>query len=283
MMPARKSAVLQIATIAIVFLLTLARGHPAVPRPFAPGERLVYAVTWSVFEAGEVTATVHQGSASAAGRDEIITTARSRGFASMLYALNDEFRSRFDADTLCSYGISKRVVEGRRRKQTEITFDTSRQLAVLDERNLAKPSEPPKHEEESIPPCVEDVVSAFYFLRSQPMRVGDRIKLPVNDGSKTTEVTAEVQAREQIVTPLGQRYAFRVEPTVFGSLYKRKGRMLIWLSDDEQRLPLRIKAIISVGTITGTLKSASGTSSIGAAPAQPGQTRITSSPAPPRS
>ena len=67
----------------------------------------------------------------------------------------------------------------------------------------------------------------------------------------------DVQAREQIQTPLGTRFAFRVEPTVFGGLYKRKGRMLIWFSDDEQRLPLRIKASMSIGTITGTLKSAS--------------------------
>ena len=55
---------------------------------------------------------------------------------------------------------------------------------------------------------------------------------------------------------MGRRFAFRVEPTVFGGLYKRKGRMLIWFSDDPQRLPLRIKAVISVGTIVGELQSA---------------------------
>jgi hypothetical protein len=280
-MPVFKRGALKLAFATIAFLVNLPGGEPAVPRPFAPGERLTYSVTWSVFDAGEVTATVVQGSGGTTGRDEIITTAHSQGFVSMLYALNDEFKSRFDPDTLCSSGISKRVVEGRRRKQTEIVFDSSRQLAVLDEHNLANPSEPPKHGEQSIPPCAEDVVSAFYFLRSQPMKVGDRITLPVNDGSKTTEVTAEVQAREQIDTPLGRRYAFRVEPTVFGSLYKRKGRMLIWFSDDEQRLPLRIKAMISVGTITGTLKAASGGATIGAAPSQGGAARTRDMPAPP--
>jgi Protein of unknown function (DUF3108) len=268
---------LQVALIAVAPVMTLAAGSPAVPRPFVPGERLTYSVTWSVFEAGQVVATLQQAAAAGAGREEIVTTARSHGFVSMLFALNDEFKSHFDPDTLCSSGISKRVIEGRRRKQTEIVFDGARQLAILDERNLAKPSELPKHDQQPIPACVQDVVSAFYFLRSQPMQVGDRIKVPVNDGSKTTEVTAEVQAREQIDTPLGHRYAFRVEPTVFGSLYKRKGRMLIWFSDDEKRLPLRIKAMISVGTITGTLTSASGTSTIGAAPVQGSSAPITDS------
>ena len=223
--------------------------------PFAPGEKLTYSITWSAFDAGEVTATVQRTANDPHDDYEVVTTARSHGFVSLLYNLNDEFRSRFSPDTSCSAGISKQVVEGRRHKRTEITFDSSRKLAILDEHNLAKPSEPPKHSEEAIPECVQDVVSAFYYLRSQPMQVGDRIHVPVNDGSKTTEVIVEVQAREEIDTPIGRRAAFRVEPTVFGSLYKRKGRMLIWFSDDAQRLPLRIKAIISVGAITGTLQS----------------------------
>lgn len=237
--------------------------------PFRPGERLVYSITWSVFEAGEVTASIEQTGAGPSDSYQIVTTAQSHGFVSKLYTLDDEYRSRLDPQTLCSGGISKRVVEGRRRKQTEIVFDSGRKLAILDERNLAKAAEPPKHDEESIPPCVQDVISAFYYLRTKPMHVGDRIDVPVNDGSKTTPVTVEVQAREQIDTPFGRRYAFRLEPTVFGSLYKRKGRMLIWFSDDEQHLPLRIKAMISVGTITGTLASVGGTSGIRALPSPP--------------
>jgi len=223
--------------------------------PFAPGEKLTYSITWSAFEAGEVTATLQRTANDPHDDYEAVTTARSHGFVSLLYNLNDEFRSRFNPDTSCSAGISKQVVEGRRHKRTEITFDSTRKLAILDEHNLAKPSEPPKHTEEAIPACVQDVVSAFYYLRNEPMQVGDHIHVPINDGSKTTEVIVEVQAREEIDTPLGRRAAFRVEPTVFGSLYKRKGRMLIWFSDDAQRLPLRIKAIISVGAITGTLQS----------------------------
>jgi len=110
------------------------------------------------------------------------------------------------------------------------------------------------------------VVSAFYFVRRQPLRVGEQIRLPINDGSKTSDVRLEVQALEKIRVPMGAEMAYRVEPTVFGGLLKRKGRMLVWFSDDERRLPLRIKAMISVGTITADLKSAS-TSPTGPSPA----------------
>jgi len=103
---------------------------------------------------------------------------------------------------------------------------------------------------------VEDIVTAFFYLRRQPLEVGKEVRLPVNDGSKTHEVRVEVQARERIQTPLGERQAFRLEPKVFDDvLYKRKGRMLIWMSDDAERLPLRIKAMILLGNITGDLRA----------------------------
>jgi hypothetical protein len=195
---------------------------------------------------------------------ETVTTARSQGFVAVLFNVENEFHTVFDPKTLCSRGIHKKVHEGRRRKDTQIVFDGARRLAVLDEVDLNKPDLPPKHAENNIPACVADVVTAFYHVRKQPLRVGEVIHLPINDGGKTYDVAVEVQTREPVQTPLGQRDALRVEPKVFGGLYSRKGKMLIWFSDDAQRLPLRIKASVSVGTITGTLRSVSTT-----APASP--------------
>lgn len=235
----------------------LAATDPHPPLPFSPGETLTYDVTWSIFPAGEVTATLTRVEGRAPETYEVIMRAQSQGFVSLLYKVENEFRSVFDPHTFCSQQIHKKINEGRRHKDTRIVFEGARRVAVLDELDLSKPDAPPKHAENAIPPCVTDIITAFYYVRRQPLHVGEQIRLPINDGAKTYEVSVEVQAREQIQTPLGTRFAFRVEPKVFGGLYPRKGRMLIWFSDDEQRLPVRIKASISVGTITGTLKSAS--------------------------
>ncbi len=239
--------------------LNLGRAQEAPPSSFAPGETLSYEVTWSIFRAGEVMVALAKVNDGAGDAYEVETTARSQGFASLLFKVQNEFHALFDPQTLCSRQISKKVKEGRRHKETRIVFDSTRRLAILDEHDLASPNAPPKHAENEIPACVEDVVSVFYFLRRQPLRVGQNFVVPVNDGAKTYEVTVEVQARERIQSPLGSRDAFRVEPKVFGGLYKKKGRMLVWISDDEQRLPLRIKAMISVGSITGNLRSVTAT------------------------
>ena len=237
------------------------------PLPFAPGETLTYDVTWTVFPAGQVTATLGRLEGGSPETYEVVTTARSQGFVSLLYKVQNEFRSLFDPQTTCSKQILKKINEGRRHRDTRIVFDAARKLAILDESDPTKLDAPHKHAENETPSCVTDVITAFYFVRRQPLRVGEQIRLPINDGAKTYEVSVEIQAREQIQTPLGTRAAFRVEPKVFGGLYPRKGRMLIWFSDDEQRLPLRIKAAIAVGTITGTLRSVTPL----AANASPGQ------------
>jgi hypothetical protein len=223
--------------------------------PFQPGEELTYDVTWSVFQAGTVSATVQSAVKGSKDDYTIDTTAHSQGFVSLLFPVDNQFRSVFDPGTLCSENISKKISEGRRRKETQIVFDPQRKLAILDERDLAQPHAPPKHAESDIPACVEDVVTAFYYLRSQDFQIGKPLHMPVNDGSRTYDVTLDVQAQEMISTPLGQRSAIRVEPKVFSGLFKRKGRMLVWFSNDQQHVPLRIKFIIAVGPITATLKS----------------------------
>jgi hypothetical protein len=244
-----------LAVLALANPLTQVAQEKALP--FQPGETLNYDVTWSVFHAGTVSATLRSEGQESKDDYIITTTAHSQGFVSLLYDVQNEFRSSFNPRTFCSERISKKIAEGRRRKETEIVFDSKRKLAILDERDLTKPNEPVKHAENEIPDCVKDVVTAFYYLRGQDFQIGKPIHLPVNDGSKTYDVTLDVQARERVQTPLGNRFAIRIEPKVFSGLFKRKGRMLVWFSDDNQHLPLRIKFMIAVGPITGTLQSVS--------------------------
>jgi hypothetical protein len=250
-----KYAGLTVTLLALMGRLSLAQEKAL---PFRPGETLEYDVTWSVFPAGRVTAALRSGGQPSKDDYAVTTTAQSQGFVSVLFSVENEYRSFFNSQTLCSERISKKIVEGRRRKETEIVFDSKRKLAILEEHDLTKPNDPAKHAENEIPGCVEDVVTAFYYLRGQDFQIGHPIHLPVNDGSRTYDVTVDVQAREQIQTPLGTRMAIRVEPKVFSGLFKRKGRILVWFSDDPQHLPLRIKSVIAVGTITGTLRSVTG-------------------------
>jgi uncharacterized protein DUF3108 len=228
----------------------------AKPTSAEPGEALTYDVTWSVFDAGRVTAILE--SAGSEPRDDLHAraVARSQGFASVLFNVEDQFDSTFTPDGVCSRHIAKKINEGSRHRDFDVVFDNARRVAVLTERDTAQPQGPVRHAENPIPPCVQDVVSAFHYVRRQPLRVGQTFHVPLNDGGKTYDIAVEVQAREPVQTGLGTLAAFRLEPKVFGEFYKRKGRMWVWISDDEQRYPLKVKMTISIGAITATLKSA---------------------------
>ena len=78
-------------------------------------------------------------------------------------------------------------------------------------------------------------------------------ELPVSDGKKVIMARVESQAKETIRTPLGQFNATRYEAFLFnGVLYARKGRLFVWISDDDKRLPVQIRVQLPfyVGTIT---------------------------------
>lgn len=256
-MPNSHVRVVSALLLALSFLALIAGNAQGPADPFPVGEKLTYDVMWTVFRAGEVTATLQRTSQGTRNDYDITTTARSEGFVSLLFDVDNIYRATSDAQTLCSEKLVKQVNEGKRHKDTQINYDYTRKLALLDERDLNQPQDPPKHAEFDIPPCVEDVVTAFYYLRRQHLEVGHSIELPVNDGSKTQRVIVDVQAREKVQTPMGTFDTLRVEPKVFNGLLKRKGTMLIWFSADKRQLPVRIKAMISVGTITGTLRSVS--------------------------
>lgn len=248
--------ILSRAVVVLLALLGLAAISYAQLRPLPPaGEKLTFDVSWAVFPAGHVTSEIQRTADGGSDPAHIVVQVRSQGFVSLLYNVEDEFRSQINPQSGCSQSIEKKVSEGKRHKDTQIQFDPAKKLALLVEHDLARPKDPAKHAENEIPACVQDVISSFYYLRRVPLEVGKQIQLPVNDGAKTFNVTVEVQTKEKIQTPMGEFAAFRLEPRVFNGLYKRKGRMLIWITDDDKRLLAQIRAMISVGTITGTLRS----------------------------
>jgi hypothetical protein len=76
----------------------------------------------------------------------------------------------------------------------------------------------------------------------------------LNDGAKTIQIRADVQAEEEVATEAGVFQTVRVEPDVFsGRLFSGQGRLFLWFSKDERRIPVQLRAQIGVGTINATL------------------------------
>ena len=221
------------------------RVTPPPPSYSFPNElTLSYDVEWRLLTAGTATLRL-----DASGRDEQVTsTANSNGAFSVLYPVHDRMEAVFDPRTFCSASITKHTEEGFRRLDTTVRFDYVRHRSVLQEKNLKSGAS--KQDENDIPGCVTDVISGIFYLGSRPLAVGQSYTFPLNDGGKTNDVTARVEAREDIKTPAGTFHTLRVQPEAASGVVKSKGRIWIWYSDDASHIPVQMRARLFWGTIT---------------------------------
>ena len=217
---------------------------PPPPYSFPNGQTLSYDVEWRLLTAGTATLRL-----DASGSEERVTaTADSTGVFSVLYPVHDRLEALFDPRTFCSGRITKHTEEGFRRLDTSIRFDYARHRSVLQEKNLK--SGHSKQDENEIPGCVTDVVSGIFYLGSRPLAVGQTDTFPLNDGGKTNDVRARVEAREEIKTPAGTFHTRRVQLEAASGVVRSKGRIWIWYSDDASHIPVQMRARMFWGTIT---------------------------------
>jgi len=232
-------------------------GLTASTVPFEVGERFTYNVSWKVFDAGIATMTLAEKTFLQNEETyRINATVYSTGIVSTLFKVVDVFESFFQARDLCSRRITKKIQEGRRHRETVVTFDAKARQARMEDRDLNRPDLPPKRTESPLPSCVQDVISALYVIRTKNLRVGELVQFPINDGGRTYDVTVEIQAQEEVRTPAGTFQAFRLEPKVFDGLFKSQGRLFVWVTADAARMPVQLKAKINIGTITAALTQA---------------------------
>ena len=221
---------------------------PSASYRFADVRSYVYSVEWHLFTAG--TATVKM---EPAGPEQKVTAvANSQGVVNALYGVRDRFEARFDPRTFCSLRVFKHSEEGSHKRETEIRFDYSRRTSALNEKNL-KTGEV-KHAENDIPVCITEVVTGFYYVASLPLQPGGTYSFPVNDGTKTAEVLAHVETREQIKTPVGIFQTLRVAAEATSGTLKGRGRIWVWFTDDGDRIPVQMRAKLGWGTLLFRLR-----------------------------
>jgi Protein of unknown function (DUF3108) len=206
-------------------------------------ERLTYTIEWRLIHAGN--AVLESGPSSA------VLKLESAGMVSTLYKVDDTYRAQFDAP-FCVTSSLMDSKEGSRHRETAINFDRNRNRAFLTEKDVLKNSIVSKTDVQ-IPNCVHEVLAALLRLRRTKIEIGQSAQLPVSDGRKFAAVKVEAQERERLKTPAGTFHTVRYEVNLLnGVVYARGGRVFVWLTDDDRRLPVqfRLRMNFPLGTVT---------------------------------
>jgi hypothetical protein len=238
-------------------------GGPASPRPsartersvpFAVGETLSYDVSWSTFlTAGTATVTVREKRPSFDSTAYyIVAEGQPTPLLSRLYTVYYKADTLLDAYTLLSQRGSVFSQEGGRRRMSATRLDQATHTAKLEVTTATVVTK-----DFPIPPQAQDALSAIFVIRTLPLREGLKLTMPVVNVDDVYRVQLAVAARERVTTPLGELNAWKVTPTVLDGGSQALGQgLVLWVSDDARRLPLRMQADMPVGRFVLTLRDA---------------------------
>ncbi|MGC8794433.1 MAG: DUF3108 domain-containing protein, partial [Bryobacteraceae bacterium] len=216
-------------------------------------EELHYRADWRLVHAGNVH--LSWSSNGTGGGWAVRLRIQSAGIVSRLYRVDDEYRALLDG-RLCAVESTLRAQEGRKRREILVRFDAAGKKASYVERDLARDTALASKEID-IPGCVHDVIGGLYRLRAMRLEPGEAVYLPISDGKKSVSARVEAQVRETLRIEDRTYQTIRYEAFLFNNvLYRRSGRLLVWLTDDEARLPVRVRIRLPfyIGTVTLDLR-----------------------------
>ena len=212
---------------------------------FGPGERMVFSIGYGVINAGEGVLEI-VGIEDYQGKPcyHIQSKTNSNRFFSSIYKVRDKIISYIDTEGLYSRYFYKRLREGDYKKTVEISFDHDAGLARYA-----------SGQEYKIKPGVQDVLSAFYFVRTLDLKVGEVYHVPAHSSRKSYDLRVIVHGKETVEVEAGTYDCFVVEPVIEGEgLFKHEGKLTLYITDDQYHVPVLIKAKVPVGSIDVSLK-----------------------------
>lgn len=263
-----KRYLLIIAVAAALAIPTLAQRTV----PFVDGETLTYEGKVSKIIQGIAVADLTFTVDRVQDADYLIKAeAKSKGTLLKFFRFSflQRLESTVDDSTFRVTRTVKHDEQKDRIRDSEALFDYSDKRVVYTEVDPKDPMKPARKIASEIEGTTHDLVSSVYTLRMLPLAVGKTFDLKVSDSGLVYDVPVKVTAREIQKTEIGRMMCFRVEPQVFGPgrLIEGDGSMIIWITDDARRIPVRSRVNASVGKIEIKIQSVSNAKAKSASPA----------------
>lgn len=217
------------------------------------GETLEYEIYWGAIRVGRSFISVPEAvTISSRPVWHIVSEAHSGSFIDNFYHVDDRNEAWMDAGDLYSYGYYKRVSEGKFFSNEWAVFDRTGNRYYGQKMNRKRevsafegPLEKP----------VNDIFSAVYRLRAMTIEPGSKVEMDVNS-RKNWRLAIKAGKREKIKTEYGKKQCILLEPMAGeeGLFVAKAGRrMLVWITDDELKVPMMLRAEIFIGSVTAKL------------------------------
>lgn len=221
---------------------------------FQEGELLEYRVHYGFITAGYATLQVKEKPVIVNERPcyHVVGIGRSSSSFDMVFKVRDRYESFIDQESLIPWQFNRHIVEGGFESYTETRFDHLNNTAYYTD-------EKKRINRYWIPENIQDVVSAFYFARTYDHTIlepGDQLPFQNFLDRQTFDLNAEFVKRETIKVN-GKKYkALKMKLNVEeAGMVTDGGVITFWITDDSNKIPLRIESELMIGSIKADLHS----------------------------
>ncbi|MBS7272876.1 MAG: DUF3108 domain-containing protein [Fibrobacter sp.] len=231
---------------------------PEVNAPWMKGERLTFSLGWGFITAGTATLEVKP---IAGGKTEFLTHATGNKTINRIYPVYDTVYTRVRNKGLMTEVFRKRLHEGTFHNTSVIRFDRKGEKAWLSDTVFtdmkARKVKRSADTAVAIQGMEHSIMSAFYYVRTMPLTVGDTSRFSAVSGKKRYDLKVLVHGKETVESVLGKVPCIKVEPVLDGDgIFVSKGRIFIWLTDDDRRIPVLMECEIALGSVKAKLLEA---------------------------
>ncbi len=222
--------------------------------PFILGERLEYDLKWGFFKVGSASMEVFSAHPEEPDGPKIVRFhVRTNSFADAFYKVRTTVTSTLDSSFSKTLKYEKSQHEGSTHREIFVEYDYKKKEARYFEGNNITKITP-------IPGPVFDPLSIAYFFRLHSLVPGGKTTLPTCDGKKFMQVVVRTGKRERIKLPQGKIFAVGTSPEMenLGGVFNKspKGMLEVWYTDDDRKVPVRVRSKVIVGSFTATLTKA---------------------------
>jgi len=233
--------------------LTLAQELTMVNDPvFKVGEQLSYRLKYGFFTAAEADLKVENTDIKYNGHPayHIVVEGKTAGSFDVFYKVRNRYESYVDQKTLLPYYYAENRHEGSWNHSDKVTFNHETDKITANKGTYPYIGK------------VFDFVSAYYFARTidiSKMHIGDKFELKyfLDDGINSLGIT--YVGKEKVTCSMGTFNCLKFNPTILpGRIFKKNSKLYLWITDDNNRIPVKAQVEVILGSITMDLTGAKG-------------------------
>lgn len=221
-------------------------------RAFDVGEYFKFRIHYGIVNAGYATLEVKEDVRNGKKVFHAIGRGYTTGMTKFFFKVADNYESFFDKTTGNPYQFVRQIDEGGYTKNQEGFINQSTDRVLLkDYKNKTEKTF-------VVPENVQDVLSMFYYLRNHPnidrMKVGEAVTVDMFFDDELIKFKLKYLGKEDIKTKFGTISTMIFRPLVLsGRVFKEEESLTVWISADDNKMPVRIKASLAVGSLKADL------------------------------